>query len=267
MSVRVYTGPHADRRRGPSGFWRGLPVGLAVLTVLAQIAWPLTSGDPRATLTAVTVVLFFLTSLTHAWVSRGFTWMLGWLAASTVVGLGVEVIGTRTGLPFGQYAYAAGVLGPEVLGVPVIIPMAWAMMSYPALLVARRLAHSTWTVPLVGAWALASWDLFLDPQMVSESYWTWASPAAVLPGVPGIPVQNYLAWLLVAFVLMLLLDRLPRRRSAPEGVPAAMYLWTWIGGIVANAIFLGRPAVAIWGGVAMGLVAVPYAWSLLSERE
>ena len=36
----------------------------------------------------------------------------------------------------------------------------------------------------------------------------------------------------------------------------------WIGGIVANAVFLSRPAVAVWGGVAMGLVAVPYLYEV-----
>ena len=266
MSVRVYTGPHADRRRGPSSLWGRLPVVLAILTVLAQIAWPLVHGTGRATLTAITVGLFFLTSLTHAWTSRGLGWMLGWLSASLLFGWGVELLGTRTGFPFGTYTYDAGALGPSVAGVPVVIPMAWAMMSYPALLVGRRLVAGVLTVPLVAGWALASWDLFLDPQMTGESYWRWASPTVTLHGVPGVPVLNYLGWFVAAVVLMLVLDRLPRRRNAAEGVPAALYLWTWVGGIVANAFFFDRPWVAVWGGIGMGLVAVPYAFSLPRDR-
>ena len=31
-----------------------------------------------------------------------------------------------TGFPFGAYAYA-GALGPTLLGVPLVIPLAWAM--------------------------------------------------------------------------------------------------------------------------------------------
>ena len=51
MSVRVYTGPHADRRRGGGGGLRALPWVLALLTIGAQIAWPLTSGSTRDSLT------------------------------------------------------------------------------------------------------------------------------------------------------------------------------------------------------------------------
>ena len=190
MSVRVYTGPHSDGRRGSAATWRRLPVVLAALTILAQIAWPLVHGQARATLTAVTVVLFFLTSLTHAWVHQGFGWMLGWLTASLAVGFAAELLGTRTGLPFGSYHYDDGALGPAVLGVPVVIAMAWAMMSYPALLVGRRLGKGTVTVPLLAGWALASWDLFLDPQMTGEGYWVWTATGPSLRGIPGNQLSN-----------------------------------------------------------------------------
>ena len=191
MSVRVYSGPHADRRRGGSGgFSRMLPWLLALATILAQIAWPLTHGDTRDTLTVVTVVLFFLTSASHAWLSRGLLWTLGWFVLSAGLGFGVEVLGTRTGLPFGDYTYA-GSLGPTVAGVPVVIPLAWAMMSYPALLAARRLVSGPLMTPVVAAVALASWDLFLDPQMVAEGHWTWAlDRTPVLLGITNVPVAE-----------------------------------------------------------------------------
>jgi putative membrane protein len=35
-------------------------------------------------------------------------------------------------------------------------------------------------------------------------------------------------------------------------------LWTWLGSVVANLAFFGRPWVALLGGAAMGLVVVPY---------
>ena len=43
-------------------------------------------------------------------------------------GLIAEAVGVATGIPFGRYTYT-GTLGPEVLGVPVIVPMAWVMMA------------------------------------------------------------------------------------------------------------------------------------------
>ena len=271
MSVRVYSGPHADRRRaGSGGVRRALPWVLALATVLAQIAWPLTHGSTRDALTVVTVVLFFLASASHALLVRGRLWTLGWFVVSAGIGFGVEVLGTRTGLPFGSYSYAAS-LGPRLQGVPVVIPLAWAMMSYPALLAARRLVTGPLLTPVVAAVALASWDLFLDPQMVAEHHWTWSlDQTPVLVGISNVPLQNFVAWLLVALVLMLLLDRLPRRRGdggAGDGVPALLYLWTYLSSVLLNAVFLHRPGVALWGGVVMGLVAVPYAVALWSGRD
>jgi len=271
MSVRVYSGPHADRRRGgPGGFLRALPWALALITIAAQIAWPLTSGSGRDTLTVVTVVLFFLTSASHALIVRGLLWALGWFVISAGIGFLAEFVGTRTDLPFGDYAYSDR-LGPMVAGVPVIIPLAWAMMSYPALLAARRLVRGPLATAIVAAVALASWDLFLDPQMVSEGHWTWTfQNAPVLLGIDGIPLQNFVGWLLVSFVLMLLLDRLPRRRNdgaEGDGVPALMYLWTYVSSVLLNAFFVQRPGVAIWGGIVMGLVAIPYAYQLWTGRD
>ena len=271
MSIRVYTGPHADRRRSGGGsVSRALPWIFALATILAQIAWPLTHGSTRDALTVVTVVLFFLASASHALVSRGLLWASGWFLASVAIGFGVEVLGTRTGLPFGDYTYAS-TLGPKVAGVPVIIPLAWAMMSYPALLAARRLVTGPLLTPVVAAVALASWDLFLDPQMVGEHHWTWTLDGSpVLIGIGNVPVQNFVAWLLVSLVLMLVLDRLPRRRNdgaEGDGVPALLYLWTYVSGVILNLAFVHRPAVAVWGGLVMGAVAIPYAWTLWTGRD
>jgi putative membrane protein len=271
MSVRVYTGPHADRRRGGGGgFLRALPWVLALLTILAQILWPLTNGSGRDLVTVIAVVLFFLTSATHAVLNRGWLWALGWFAISAGIGFVVEVVGTRTNLPFGHYTYA-GSLGPTLAGVPVVIPLAWAMMSYPALLAARRLVSGPLATAIVGAVALASWDLFLDPQMVGEGHWTWAlDRTPVLLGIENVPAQNFVAWLLVSLVLMLALGVLPRRRSdgaEGDGVPALLFLWTYASSVLLNLVFIQRPAVAVWGGLVMGLVAIPYAYALWTGRD
>jgi uncharacterized membrane protein len=240
------------------------PVALAALTVLLQIGYPLTSGDVRAGLTVATVVAFFLASTSHALLHRGARWTASLVAVTAGAGLLAESIGTATGVPFGQYDYA-GTLGPEVLGVPFVIPLAWTMMAYPCLLVGRRLAAGPLGATVIGAWALASWDLFLDPQMVEAGHWTWTDVQLALPGAPDVPVSNYLGWLLVATLMMALLQALPwdaAGRPADERVPAALFLWTYASSVLAFAVFFGRPAVALLGGVGMGLVAIPYALSL-----
>ena len=234
---------------------------LAAATVLLQIGYPLTSGGAREALTIATVVVFFLASTSHALVHRGVRWTGAYVVVTGGLGLLAEAVGTSTGFPFGAYDYA-GSLGPKVLGVPVVIPLAWAMFAYPCLVVGQRLARTPLGAAAVGGLALASWDLFLDPQMVEAGHWRFTDVTASLPGAPGIPLSNYLGWLLVGWLMLGLLQLLGRR-EADDRVPGALFLWTWASSVLANAVFFGRPLVALTGGVVMGLVAVPYARSLV----
>ena len=239
-----------------------VPVVLAAAAVLLQVAYPLVEGTARDRLTVVTVVVFAGASVAHAAVHRGARWAAAYAVTAAGTGLLAEAVGTATGVPFGDYAYADS-LGPAVLGVPVTIPLAWAMFAYPCLLVGQRLASTPWGAVLVGAWALAAWDVFLDPQMVEAGHWRWSDVEVGMPFAPEVPVSNSLGWLLVGVVLMALLQRLPRR-PADDRVPAALFLWTYASSVLAFAVFFDRPGVALSGGLAMGAVAVPYALRLRS---
>lgn len=265
MSVRVYTGRHSDRGGAPRGWIAYIPWGLAGLTILGQIAWILTSGEVRTALTALTVVTFFLASVTHAYLNRGLAWTSGYVAISVGIGWLAEVIGLATQFPFGDYSYTDA-LGPAVLGVPILIPLAWSMMAYPCLLAAQRLVHDSLLVALVGGLLFASWDLFLDPQMVGQGYWVWNEIGWTLPGIDEIPLQNFLGWLLVAFFLMLALDRLPHK-VAHDGVPTLMLSWTYVSNVLAAAVFFDRPGVALWGGIIMGAIVIPWWWRIWSQPQ
>lgn len=242
----------------------GVPAVLAVGAVLAQIGYPLLDGPGPAstTLTGVTiaaVLLFCGASLTHAALTVGARGAATLLVVAGGTGLVAESVGVGTGFPFGEYAYA-GTLGPQLLGVPLLVPLAWTMMAYPTLLAARWLVgHRGWAAGPVAALALAAWDVFLDPQMVAAGHWAWAFPDPGLPGVEGIPLTNFAGWLLVALVMQTTLQRLlgPTWPQASTTVPAALLAWTWLGSTLANAVFFGRPGVAAWGFVAMGVVVGP----------
>jgi putative membrane protein len=249
--------------RRPAGGTGAVPWLLAGATVAAQVAYPLLAGEALRRVTLAVVVLFFLASVAHALVHRGPVFAAVLVAVAGGGGLLAEAVGVRTGLPFGRYAYAES-LGPAVLDVPVVVPLAWTMMAYPALLAGRRLARRG--AFLVAGFALAAWDVFLDPQMVADGRWRWADPTPSLPGLDEVPLTNHLGWLVVATVLMLLLDLLLPRDAASEAQPATLFLWTYVGSVVGNAAFFDRPGVALAGGVAMGLVAVPYAWALWQSR-
>lgn len=265
MSQRVYTGPHRDRGGSPTGWLAYLPWVFAGLTILLQIVWVLVSGSQRITLTLVTVVTFFLASAFHAYFNRGLAWTASFFSITLAFGWLIEVLGTATQFPFGDYFYTEA-LGPSLLGVPIVIPLAWSMMAYPVLLAAQRLSTTALGVALIGGWLMMAWDLFLDPQMVGEGYWTWERIGWYLPGIDNIPLQNFLGWLLAAMGLMWILDRLPRK-AAKDGVPVLMLSWMFISNTLAAAVFFDRPIVALWGGVAMGIVIVPWWWRLWSEPQ
>jgi uncharacterized membrane protein len=253
------------RRPSPAG------VGLAWLgaatTVGLEIAYPLVDGAWLHRVTIATVVAFAATCVLHAVVHRGARWALGLVVVTAGGGLAAEAIGVRTGVPFGEYSYA-GTLGPEVLDVPLVVPLAWTMMAYPVLLAARRLTRR-WVVA-VGAFGLMAWDVFLDPQMVGDGHWTWAHPTPSLPGVDGIPLTNFAGWLAVGALMMLVLTALlPRddpHRPADESLPAMLLGWTWLGYVLGNLFWFGTASVALVGGVLLGLLVLPYVWSLWQDR-
>lgn len=234
-----------------------LPWALVGATVLVQIVYPLVPGAWRTEITVTSVVVFCLASLADATRVHGLRGPAVLLVVAGGGGLLVEAVGVHTGIPFGAYAYT-GDLGPELLGVPVVVPLAWTMMAWPALVVGRTLARRL-PVALVGGAALAAWDLFLDPQMVDAGHWTWAHPDPGLPLVPGVPLTNYAGWVVVAVVMVGALHGLLDRHRGPSGPAAALYLWTYGSSVLAHVVFFGRPGSALVGGVVMGLVALPFA--------
>jgi uncharacterized membrane protein len=252
---------------------------LATATIAVQICDPLLTGGALRVATVTAVVLFASASLTHAAATRGPAAAARLLLVAGGIGLAAEAVGVATGVPFGEYRYD-GSLGPQLLGVPLLVPLAWTMMAYPCLLLGRRLARAVarrriavprhGTAVALGAATLTGWDLFLDPQMVADGRWTWAHPAPGVPGVPTVPLTNYAGWLLVATVLMAALDRAlpPDGDGLPgaEVAPALLLGWTWIGSTVGNLAFFDRPAVACYGAVAMGVTVLPYLTLLAAGR-
>lgn len=245
--------------RAVSGPWSPrpalrVPAALAVAAVACQIAYPLVGGAARDRLTVLTVAVFAAASLAHVIVTRGVAAAVAVAAVLGGGGLVVEAIGVATGVPFGDYVYSPR-LGPMVAEVPVVIPLAWTMLGWPALVVARRVATTAVGQVLVGTVALASWDLFLDPQMVAEGYWSWGGDGPHLIGT--IPLSNYGGWLLTSAVMMALLVPLARSWAPTDDrVPVGLYLWTWAGSTLAHLAFLGLPRSGVYGGVAMGLVVM-----------
>ncbi|MDH3005939.1 carotenoid biosynthesis protein [Gordonia alkanivorans] len=245
-----------------------IPIAWVLLaaTIGVQIAFPLTGGGTLP-LTVASVVLLASASALHLAATRGFGAAVALVVIAGGGGLLAEAVGVSTGFPFGTYAYTDG-LGLKVLGVPVLVPLAWIMMSWPALAVTRRLVgamrlsgtRARVVTAFLGAYALTAWDVFLDPQMVDQGHWVWQFPDPSLPGVDDIPLTNFAGWLLVSFLMIAILDRVigaDDADAADDAVPVTAYLWTYFSSVMAHAVFFGRPTVALTGAVVMGVVAIP----------
>lgn len=254
--------------------------------IAAQIVYPLVSGSARDAVTVAVVVLLTAAALTHATIARGLRWALALFATTAGLGLIAEMIGTATGFPFGSYFYAADRLGPDIVGVPTVVPLAWTAGFYPVwCAVGYVLARTGGSIErtrvhrvLLTSVGMVGWDLYLDTQMVTDGQWTWTSTISGLPGLPSIPVSNYLGWFVVSAAMATIVDIFDRRlksgdgtrRSVDDTAPLVLFLWTWIGSGFAHAALLDGPELrfsAIYGFVAMGVVGVPLLWAATSARR
>jgi uncharacterized membrane protein len=218
---------------------------------LAQVVYGRRAPRPPAATRAL-VVLMLAASAAEALEARGRRGALTGLLAGAV-GFAAELVGVATGRPFGRYAYSDK-LGPRVRGVPLLAAAAWALLARPAWIVAGRIStRPALRVPLA-AGALTAWDVFLDPRMAREGYWTWPGGGRY----EGVPASNFAGWLatgLVAFGVVAALDA--QAPDARDDGALALYAWTWAGETFANATFWRSPRVAAAGAAAMGAFAVP----------
>jgi uncharacterized membrane protein len=268
--------PAAGRLRGGTATPRRVvPVALAVLLVLTAIAYPLSSGAGRDAVSWTIVLLGAALSVAHATAARGVRTGAGVLVLVAAVAVAFEAAGLATGFPYGSYSYSDA-LGPTLLGVPLLVPLAWLMMAWPSWVVGDRLGAAVppaWrrVVRVVAAAAVfAAWDVVLDPQMVDAGYWTWAHPSPGLPGIDTVPLTNLAGWLLAGLVLMTMLDLLVRRTEVPgapltgDGPVLLAIGWMVLGGALAHAGWLDLPGSAAWGA---GLGVVVLVLLVLASRR
>lgn len=230
-----------------------LPVALWVLFMIALpiVNWTwgaaaLQRGVALSVLVQAAVIAIVLSTVFSV---RRIGVIFAFVAVATLL---IEAVGTATGLPFGRYVYT-DLLQPQLLHVPLLIPLAWFMMLPPAWAVARRFYDRPVMFAAVSAVALTAWDLFLDPQMVQWGFWVWENPV----GYFGIPWINYGGWLLTAFfityvVRRFILNQHSRHLTAIAAPLMLIYTVTWFLMTFGLALFWNLPGPAIVGGLVMG---------------
>jgi putative membrane protein len=166
-------------------------------------------------------------------------------AAAFAFGVAVEVLGERTGFPFGTYDYLAP--GPAVFGVPLLVPLGWFAFTLIALAVAPR-GRARWIAPL----ALVAWDLGLDPLMVREGFWAFEQGPYF-----GVPWSNFAGWYLAGWLLVALLLWIEPRLADEDGgdLRATFAAQAFLIGV--GLAFFGLPLAGLIAAAAMLAVATP----------
>lgn len=258
MSIRQYS-PRRGRRRGISNRSRILLMATLGVAILLQISYPLLDGESLRLVTIATVYWGAGAMALHALLAFGLRYAMTFLAIALTFGFFIELLGVKSGWPFGVYEYDSS-LGQQIAGLPLVVPFAWAMISHPILCAARRVAGN-W-VFLYGGFGLMAYDLFLDPQMVAAGRWSWEVTGSHVPFSPEIPLSNTFGWLLSGMALIALLHiALPRERRKQGASFAAVdvfLIWTWFAGVISNLFFFDRPGVAFLFGITFGAVLAPF---------
>lgn len=125
------------------------------------------------------------------------------LVLVALTGFAVEVIGVSSGFPFGRYAYTTA-QQPQLLGVPIVMSLAWMALVAFAVDLAGRLHLPTWPAALLAALLTTATDLVIDPLAANHfGYWTWANEGTYY----GIPFTNFVGWFVTGLLACLLAGR------------------------------------------------------------
>ena len=115
-----------------------LYLGLLIFIGL-EIAYPLIHGNALRIDTLTTVYVAAFVVLFHSFLAYGYRFTATFAVVTLGYSLAIEVVGVKTHWPFGTYHYSH-TLGVQLFGVPLLVPFAWMMLTYPILLAARRAA-------------------------------------------------------------------------------------------------------------------------------
>jgi len=181
------------------------------------------------------------------------------LVALTGYAYGIELLGVRTGWPYGEFSYGVD-LGPMLFGeVPLALPVFFfplVLNSYLlVLLLAGDRARSTALRLLATVATVLAVDLVLDPGAVAIGFWSYADGGPIY----GVPLSNYAGWVLSATVAVAcfdvavpregLLDRLDACPFMLDDLVSFVILWGTI-----NAVYANWAAVALAGLLGAGLL-------------
>ncbi|MFC4549201.1 MULTISPECIES: bisanhydrobacterioruberin hydratase [Halorussus] len=136
------------------------------------------------------------------------------LAVLTAYTYAIEYVGVTYGIPYGDFRYLLE-LGPMLAGVPVGLPVFFLPLVLNSYLLVLLFVGPRDAPALRARRALAALgvvlvvDLVLDPAAVALGFWRYEAAGAYY----GVPVSNYLGWLLSGLVAVSLVEFAFDRRA------------------------------------------------------
>lgn len=115
-----------------------------------------------------------------------------------IIGYGVEFLGVKTGLLFGNYEYGS-TLGAQLFNVPLIIGVNWFVLAVGARGCANRITKNTFFQVLCAAFLMVGLDFLIEPVAMKYEFWNWHQNK--------VPIQNYFMWFLVSLLMQVVLNK------------------------------------------------------------
>ncbi len=104
----------------------------------------------------------------------------------------IELIGVKTGYPFGVYSYTDK-LTPLLFGVPLSIGFAWAasMLASYGIISMFDSFHNAGNIPkaLLTGILMMIFDIALEPAAIEQNFWFWEADT--------VPYSNYISWFVI----------------------------------------------------------------------
>lgn len=149
--------------------------------------------DWFASRTALNLLIMFLVLIIFFPLNSIKKWAIFLLFGS--LGIFAEFLGVTFGLFFGEYAYGNN-FGPKIFGVPILIGVNWALLTFICGAVANKLSENIFLKSLLGTFMMLFLDLFMEKVAPIFDFWEFSEGYA--------PVDNYIAWGIISFVFHLI---------------------------------------------------------------
>lgn len=184
-------------------------ISATVLIILHTVGFFGLNSENATLFQKLTPVNLLVTLILLTWnqAQKNRAWYL-FAIAIYIAGFLVEVLGVSTGVIFGEYNYGEA-LGPQWKGTPFLIGVNWLILVISTGAIAQYFFNSKIAKALIASTLMVLLDSFIEPLAGDLNFWYWPEET--------VPVQNYIAWWIIALAMHTVYQYLPVTRNNKIG--------------------------------------------------